>query len=162
MHREALSCGRVLLSAHFLAELYDKLTRFSYWVAVIRKSGQPYPLAEMVLVTALLLFGAPLLLIGRNIRHACVALIIFQIPTTYFFETSDYERFDSISVIGGLVMCAGINWDALCETQPQPKRQDRNEDLSVWGSVDSNKAQAFPAKINLIRHDGTRAERPQQ
>ena len=114
----------------------------------------------MVLVTALLLFGAPLLRSGVTFAM-CVALIIFQIPTTYFFETSDYERFDSISVMG-LVMCAGINWDALCETQPQPKRQDRNEHLSVWGSVDSNKAQAFPAKTNLIRHDGTRAERPQQ
>lgn len=69
--RNLMVAGRMLLSVHFLTELYDKLTRFAYWVEVCEASGQPYPVAEMMLVTVLLLFGAPLLLVrGEHWRAA--------------------------------------------------------------------------------------------
>mmetsp|Transcript_64144 Transcript_64144/g.177286 ORF Transcript_64144/g.177286 Transcript_64144/m.177286 type:complete len:97 (+) Transcript_64144:148-438(+) len=86
--RNLMVAGRMLLSVHFLTELYDKLTRFAYWVEVCEASGQPYPVAEMMLVTLLLLFGAPLLLVGKHVPQAVTALIIFQVPTTIFFEST--------------------------------------------------------------------------
>ena len=67
----------------------------------------------MILVTVLLLFGAPLLLLGRRVPQACVALTVFQIPTTLFFETDSlYTQLDSISVIGGLLLAAAIDWES--------------------------------------------------
>ncbi len=108
-----LLCGRMLLSVHFLTELYDKLHRFEYWVIVCRESGQPFPVLEMLLVTVLLLFGAPCLLVGRKVPQACLALFIFQVPTTIFFESTLYTQFDSVSVIGGLLIAAATDWDAM-------------------------------------------------
>ena len=60
----------------------------------------------MCLVTALLLFGAPLLLLGREVPAACAALVVFQVPTTLFFESTAYEKLDSVSVVGGLLLAA--------------------------------------------------------
>ena len=100
--------GRVLLSAHFLAELADKILRFNYWVGVLKDAGQPYPVAEMALVVLLLVVGAPLLFAGVRVPAACALLVIFQIPTTLLFETTWYERWDSISVIGGLCIAAAL------------------------------------------------------
>ena len=112
---QACVCGRVLLAVHFLAELLDKLQHFSYWVEVCRKDGQPYPVAEMMLVVLLLLFGAPCLLFGAKIKEACVALIVFQIPTTIFFEDTHYTKLDSVSVIGGLVLAYALAEEAKVE-----------------------------------------------
>ena len=120
MQLSLLVLGRVLLSVHFLTELYDKLTRFKYWVVVCEESGQPYPVLEMLLVTALLLFGAPCLLLGVRVRQACLALTVFQIPTTVFFESSLYTQLDSVSVIGGLLMAAAIDWSNQSTTPPPP------------------------------------------
>ena len=70
-----LTGGRLLLSVHFISELYDKLTRFEYWVEICRAAGQPFPVAEMALVTALLLFGAPCLLLGARVPHLPVSFM---------------------------------------------------------------------------------------
>ena len=67
----------------------------------------------MLLVTVLLLFGAPCLLVGRKVPQACLALFIFQVPTTIFFESTLYTQFDSVSVIGGLLIAAATDWDAM-------------------------------------------------
>jgi uncharacterized membrane protein YphA (DoxX/SURF4 family) len=98
----------LLLSAHFLAELADKILRFSYWVGVLQQAGQPYPVAEMALVVLLLVVGAPLLFVGVRVPFACACLVTFQVPTTLLFETTSYERWDSISVIGGLCIAAAL------------------------------------------------------
>ena len=119
-----LTGGRVLLSVHFLSEVYDKLTRFKYWVAVCKASGQPFPIAEMLLVTALLLFGAPCLLCAKMVPQACLALVIFQVPTTYFFESSLYTQLDSVSVIGGLFIAAAIDWDTVHQQRNPLVRQE--------------------------------------
>ena len=119
-----LTGGRILLSVHFLSELYDKLTRFKYWVAVCKASGQPFPIAEMLLVTALLLFGAPFLLCAKKVPQACLALVIFQVPTTYFFESSLYTQLDSVSVIGGLCIAAAIDWNTLHQQRNPLVRQE--------------------------------------
>jgi hypothetical protein len=109
--RLLLLVGRALLSIHFLAELYDKLAHFSYWVAVLEAADQPFPVAEMMLIIALLLYGAPLLLLGKHVQRAVMALVIFQVPTTLLFESSGYTRLDSVSVIGGLLLAAAIECD---------------------------------------------------
>ena len=105
-----LTVARLLLSAHFLVELYDKFARFSYWYTVIKAAGQPWPLLELIMIVVLLLYGAPHLLVGKRVPSAVAALIIFQVPTTFLFETTSYEKFDSVSVIGGLLLASQIDW----------------------------------------------------
>jgi len=101
-----LHVGRLLLAGHFVAELADKLQNFNHWVRTVRDSGQPFPELEMVLVVLLLAVGTPLLVVGRHVPQAAAFLLLFQIPTTIFFEDTSYERMDSLSVCGGLLVIA--------------------------------------------------------
>ena len=112
--RSLRSVGRILLSVHFATELYDKVMHFEYWSRIVaesngsgKRNGILIARCEMSLVVALLLVGAPLLFLGISVRlnrMAIIALVIFQLPTTIMFE-SQYDIFDSISVLGGLCYC---------------------------------------------------------
>ena len=44
--------------------------------------------------------------LGRAVRSACAALVVFQVPTTILFESTAYEKLDSVSVVGGLLLAA--------------------------------------------------------
>jgi hypothetical protein len=108
--------GKFILSIHFWTELFDKLHNFWYWVAECETDGQPYPVLEMALVVVLLLLGTPLLsfaVSNEAVTLGCACLLIFQLPTTIFFESTYYEKFDSISVMGGLVLAMAYDWDSL-------------------------------------------------
>ena len=115
MNTYNIACiGKIILSIHFWTELFDKLHRFWYWVAACEKDEQPYPILEMALVVILLAVGTPLLsfaFTNEAVITGCCCLLIFQLPTTIFFESTYYEKFDSISVMGGLVIAMAYDWE---------------------------------------------------
>lgn len=104
----ALGLGRLLLAVHFLTELADKIMHFQYWVQTCKDVGFPLGWPAMSLVVALLAYGCPALLLGSpaHVRRGVGCLLLFQVPTTIFFENEAYERFDSVSVCGGLLLAA--------------------------------------------------------
>lgn len=101
--------GRLVLAVHFASEALDKILHWSQWVEVIRDAHFPVPSAMLMLVVALLMMGTPLLVTGVYPRCAVGALLLFQIPTTLFFETTWYEQADSISVMGGLLLVLALD-----------------------------------------------------
>ena len=98
---------RLLVSAHFVYELVDKVTDFPKWrEAIAAQAG--LGVWSLWLVIALLAVGSACLLLapGRYLPVAVVALAIFQIPTSVLFEDSLYESFDSVSALGGVLAIA--------------------------------------------------------
>ena len=58
----------------------------------------------------LLLAGTPLVVAGVFMRWAAGLLLLFQLPTTVFFETDSwYEQADSISVMGGVLLAVTVD-----------------------------------------------------
>ena len=100
--------GRLLLAVHFGSEAIDKVLHWSVWVGVIDDAGFPVPQFMLSLVVTLLIFGTPLLASNTLQTWAVAALLLFQIPTTLFFESTWYERADSISVMGGLLLALAL------------------------------------------------------
>lgn len=82
--------ARVLISAIFLKAAYAKITGFS-GTADYMKSNMPF---DNDIVVSLLLVGAIILLtvggisvlIGYKVQAGALLLIIFLVPTTYFFH----------------------------------------------------------------------------
>ena len=97
---------RALVSVHFVTELYDKIVNFNQWQTVIQQQTQLGEWA-LYLVIALLFIGSTLLLTNNYLYTSAFYLLLFQIPTTIMFETSSYERFYSVSAMGGI--CA-VTW----------------------------------------------------
>ena len=97
---------RALVSVHFVTELYDKIVNFNQWQTVIQQQTQLGEWA-LYLVIALLFIGSTLLLTNNYLYTSAFCLLLFQIPTTIMFETSSYERFYSVSAMGGI--CA-VTW----------------------------------------------------
>lgn len=126
--------SRIVLSVHFFAELVDKFENWDHWVEVIGSAGFPVPTFMLVLVVSLLLLGAPLLVAGVFLRWAAGVLLLFQLPTTIFFEVGNwYEQADSISVMGGLLLAVCVD-ETLREAKHVPScrgcwRRRQPEDL---------------------------------
>jgi hypothetical protein len=96
---------RALVSVHFVTELYDKIVNFDVWQKVIQQNTQ-FGEWALYLVIGLLLIGSTLLLSNNYLYTSAFCLLLFQIPTTIMFETTDYERFYSITAMGGI--CAVV------------------------------------------------------
>ncbi|MDZ7816130.1 MAG: DoxX family protein [Planctomycetota bacterium] len=87
--------ARVLISAIFLKAAYAKITGFS-GTADYMKSNMPF---DNDIVVSLLLVGAIILLtvggisvlIGYKVQAGALLLIIFLVPTTYFFHNFIYD-----------------------------------------------------------------------
>ena len=102
--------ARLTLAVHFAAELVDKFLNWDSWVSVIAKANFPVPTFMLALVVTLLCVGTPMLVGGIFMRWTVSILLLFQIPTTVWFETGDwYEQADSISVMGGLLMALVVD-----------------------------------------------------
>jgi uncharacterized membrane protein YphA (DoxX/SURF4 family) len=102
--------SRLVLCVHFASELVDKFANWDEWVTVIQNAGFPGPTYMLCLVVGLLMVGTPMLAGGVFLRWAAGLLLLFQIPTTAFFETGDwYEQADSISVMGGLLLAVTVD-----------------------------------------------------
>ena len=97
---------RLLVSVHFVSELYDKIVNFDSWQVVIQKNTQ-FGEWALYLVIALLAVGNTLFLTNTYLYASAFCLLLFQVPTTIMFETTNYERFYSFSAVGGV--CA-IAW----------------------------------------------------
>jgi uncharacterized membrane protein YphA (DoxX/SURF4 family) len=117
--------GRLVLAVHFASEAVDKLLHWSQWVDVIQDAGFPVPSVMLLLVVALLLTGTPLFVTGFFLRWAVGILLLFQIPTTLFFETTWYEQADSISVMGGLLLALAL--DELQKEVPPTEQEPSGE-----------------------------------
>jgi len=97
---------RALVSVHFISELYDKLVRFDYWSDQI-KGSMGYGDWSLWLVISLLFVGSFLLVIGKYLPVSFLALCLFQVPTSIFFERGDlYDQCDSVSALGGVLAVA--------------------------------------------------------
>jgi uncharacterized membrane protein YphA (DoxX/SURF4 family) len=93
---------RVVVAAHFLSELYDKINRFSYWSKQVEKSSLGLGDWSMMLVVGLLGVGCTLLVLGKGLPLACFCLVLFQVPTSLYFENF-YDQMDSLSAVGGVL-----------------------------------------------------------
>ena len=102
----ALFFFRSLVACHFVAELFTKLTAWNEWVSAIADAGFPVPGFMLVLVVVLLAVGSTSILSGRWLHVGAAALVLYQVPTSIWFETSGYERFDSASALGGVLVAA--------------------------------------------------------
>lgn len=87
---------RALVAAHFIYEFVVKVFNFYQVRDTIAAAGMPVATLQLLLVLFLLTVGITLLLIGKWLKVAAVALILFQVPTTAVFEGDWYTRFDSI------------------------------------------------------------------
>lgn len=119
-----LFLGRIVLAAHFLFELGDKIFRWSLWARVIGERGLPLPQAELALIVVLLSWGSISVLSGKRLLSGFLCLLLFQVPTSIAFEDSMYERFDSLSSLGG-VLCL-----LLYSSQTGAKYESEDEGLS--------------------------------
>ena len=120
---------RLLVSAHFIYELQDKIRNFNYWADIIETEAG-YGSWSMWLIIVLLSVGTILLLFASRfwlLILAFVCLAIFQIPTSVMFEDSTYESMDSTSALGGVLAIALHSWEA--------------KSIDVKNNVDQNQQQ---------------------
>mmetsp|Transcript_45154 Transcript_45154/g.106984 ORF Transcript_45154/g.106984 Transcript_45154/m.106984 type:complete len:138 (-) Transcript_45154:82-495(-) len=117
---------RALVAAHFIYEFVVKVFNFYQVRDTIAAAGMPVATLQLLLVLFLLTVGITLLLIGKWLKVAAVALILFQVPTTAVFEGDWYTRFDSISVLGGVLALAFYSKDP-------PAGSPNNSELASTG-----------------------------
>ena len=133
---------RIVISSHFVFEWIDKIVRFHHWVKVISESGMPLPTAELILVIILLTIGCISIITGKYMLIGVCSLILFQLPTTILFESTSYEQFQSISIIGSLMYLAFVQW--LIENTnsnimiTHEKRLQTNQKAEIYGILDSS------------------------
>ena len=63
----------------------------------------------LYLVIALLAIGNTLFLSNTYLYASAFCLLLFQVPTTIMFETTNYERFYSFSAVGGVCAIASVS-----------------------------------------------------
>ena len=164
--------ARLVLSVHFAAEFVDKVTNWDYWVDQISAAGFPIPTFMLLLVVILLGLGTPLLAAGIFMRWAAGLLLLFQIPTTIFFENDSwYEQADSISVMGGVLLavivdelqrqdrkkcCSRTNSDASGVNDAALVDPIANESASTYNHMPASKSEA---SVNSLTRDRLLSDR---
>ena len=80
--------GRILISAIFIYAIPGKIINFEKTIEVITSKNIPPFLAPSLLISAVccLIFGSILFISGFNQRLGVYLLLIFIIPTTFFFS----------------------------------------------------------------------------
>ena len=100
--------GRAAMSAVFVQAVPGKLTDFSGNTAFIASKGIPEPIANVLLVSAIivLIAGSILVVFGSNTKLGASLLLVFLVPTTLIFHTFPIDAgfYMNLSLIGGLIL----------------------------------------------------------
>ena len=101
--------GRLLLSAIFVNAIPGKIINFGSQSNYIVSRGFPEPLANIMLIAAIILLisGSVLLIFSGRTKLACSFLLIFLVPTTIIFHLVPFQFFAvarNLSLIGGLLI----------------------------------------------------------
>lgn len=119
MQRYAPALGRVLLSVIFVVTAFQDLLSFAHTTGMLAARGWPVPSVALALGIVLKIGGALLLLLGARVRLGAVVLILFLLPTLFFFHNFwAYEGADrhaqsiqfmkNLALIGGLLQIVGF------------------------------------------------------
>lgn len=100
--------GRLALAALFIGAVPGKITNFTGTAAGLASKGLPLPLANAMLLGAIVLLtlGSVLLVFGSSTRLGAVVLLVFLVPTTLLFHTNppDAGLLRNISLAGALLL----------------------------------------------------------
>ena len=101
--------GRLFLSTTFAVTIPPKILKFSLFVTAVENKGIPHPIAQILLVAAILCLigGVVFLLFGKDQRIGASLLLVFLIPTTlvmHFFPFQSMPVFMNLGLIGGLLI----------------------------------------------------------
>lgn len=120
------SClGRVLLSLIFVMSAIHKITAWNETAEQMTQAG--VPAVPLMLAGAIVfeLCGGLSLMLGVKARFGAVLLILFLIPTTYFFhdfwshegqeqQTQMIQFMKNLAILGGLFLVAGLGPGGCC------------------------------------------------
>ena len=101
--------GRVCLAAVFVNAAPGKITDFAGNAARIASKGIPEPLANILLLAAILVLiaGSILLVFGGDTILGASLLLVFLVPTTLIFHTVPFETVPflmNLALIGALIL----------------------------------------------------------
>jgi len=100
--------GRALMAAVFVNALPGKVTDFAGNAALLAAKGIPAPLANLLLVGAILalIAGTILLVFAGDTVLGASLLLLFLVPTTLIFHTAPVGPafFMHLALIGGLIL----------------------------------------------------------
>lgn len=100
--------GRALMAAVFVNALPGKVTDFAGNAALLAAKGIPAPLANLLLVGAILalIAGTILLVFAGDTVLGASLLLVFLVPTTLIFHTFPVDGgfFMNLALIGGLLL----------------------------------------------------------
>lgn len=101
--------GRILIAILFIPAGWGKISGFAGTAGYIASKGLPLPEVGAAVAIAVELIGGILLVLGFKTRWAAAALILFMIPTTYFFhafwaDPAQANAFwKNVAITGGLL-----------------------------------------------------------
>ena len=101
--------GRVFLAAVFVNAAPGKITDFAGNAARIASKGIPEPLANLLLLAAILVLivGSVLLVFGGDTILGASLLLVFLVPTTLIFHAFPFETIPflmNLALIGALML----------------------------------------------------------
>ena len=101
--------GRVFLAAVFVNAAHGKITDFAGNAARIASKGIPEPLANLLLLAAILVLivGSVLLVFGGDTILGASLLLVFLVPTTLIFHAFPFETIPflmNLALIGALML----------------------------------------------------------
>jgi len=119
MLRYAPALGRVLLSVIFVVTAFQNLLSFTRTSSMLAAKGWPVPSVALALGIVLEITVSLLLLLGTRVRLGAALLILFLLPTLFFFhnfwafEGADrhaqgIQFMKNLALIGGLLQIAGF------------------------------------------------------
>ena len=101
--------GRILIAILFIPAGWGKIAGFTGTAGYIASKGLPLPEVGAALAIVVELVGGIMLLVGFRTRWAAAALVLFLIPTTFFFHAfwNDPSQatvfWKNVAIMGGLV-----------------------------------------------------------
>jgi putative oxidoreductase len=116
--------GRILLAFIFLQSGFDKILNYDKALNLMGVRGIPEPQILLPLAIAVLFIGGIMILVGWKARWGALALIVFMIPTTFYFhgywtypdalQLNQFHHFvKNVAIIGALFVMLGIGSGAL-------------------------------------------------
>lgn len=111
-NKYGLKVARVFMALLFLASAYGKITNFDGTVAFMQGAGMPFATVLLVIAIIIDIVAPVLLILGKQVRHAARALILYVIIATVYFhmDFSDHMQMTAflknLALIGGLLAVA--------------------------------------------------------
>ena len=114
-----LAVGRIALVAIFVWSAYGKFTGLQGFTSFLASKGVPQAALMAPLAGLVEIVGAAMVIVGFKTRYAAAALIVFTAVALYISHdfwnltgqartTQLIQAFKNLSIIGGLLMLAGV------------------------------------------------------